>query len=393
VRRKQLSIFKETEMRLHKNFLIAIAVVIAVAVTAAAAFAGTKDDSDGKESGKNERVRAKVHKGTLTIKGTNKGESLALRLRAGEPNILEVTVDGGSRSLSFDRSDFDKIVVDARGGNDTVTIDEVNGAFTDTEATTINGGNGNDRLIGGSFNEHFDGGDGNDFVDGNRGADVALLGAGDDTFQWDPGDGSDVVEGQAGTDTMLFNGANVGEQIDLSANGPRLRLFRDVGNITMDTAGVENVDVRALGGADKLTVNDLGGTEVKHVTADLAAAGGGGDAQPDQVIVNATNRDDAVTVAGSATVTGLAATVTIAGAEATADTLAINALAGNDVVEASALAADAIQLHVDGGDGDDVLTGGAGNDVLAGGSGDDVLIGGPGIDVLDGGPGNNIVIQ
>ena len=35
---------------------------------------------------------------------------------------------------------------------------------------------------------------------------MALLGAGDDTFQWDPGDGSDTVEGQDGTDTMVFNG-------------------------------------------------------------------------------------------------------------------------------------------------------------------------------------------
>ena len=56
---------------------------------------------------------------------------------------------------------------------------------------------------------------------------MAFLGAGDDSFVWDPGDGSDVVEGQAGSDTMVFNGANVSEHIDLSANGPRLRLFRD----------------------------------------------------------------------------------------------------------------------------------------------------------------------
>ena len=47
------------------------------------------------------------------------------------------------------------------------------------------------------------------------------LGAGDDTFVWNPGDGSDTVEGQDGTDTMLFNGANINEKIDLSANGSR----------------------------------------------------------------------------------------------------------------------------------------------------------------------------
>ena len=80
-------------------------------------------------------------------------------------------------------------------------------------------------------------------------------------------------------------------------------------------------------------------------------------------------------------------------AEATNDRLTVNALAGDDVVEASALAADAIQLTADGGDDDDVLIGGAGNDGLNGGAGDDVLLGGPGVDVLDGGLGDNVVIQ
>ena len=79
------------------------------------------------------------------------------------------------------------------------------------------------------------GSDGNDSIDGNGGNDVGNLGAGDDTFVWDPGDGSDTVEGQDGTDTMLFNGANGGEQVDLSANGERLRFFRTQGTITMDT--------------------------------------------------------------------------------------------------------------------------------------------------------------
>ena len=39
-------------------------------------------------------------------------------------------------------------------------------------------------------------------VIGGRGNDVALLGAGNDTFVWNPGDGSDTVEGQAGNDTL-----------------------------------------------------------------------------------------------------------------------------------------------------------------------------------------------
>ena len=65
----------------------------------------------------------------------------------------------------------------------------------------------------------------------------------------------------------------------------------------------------------------------------------------------------------------------------------VNLLGGDDVFDGSALAAGAIGLTVDGGDGDDVIIGSAGDDVLLGGAGDDVLIGGPGIDVLDGGGG------
>jgi Ca2+-binding RTX toxin-like protein len=103
-----------------------------------------------------------------------------------------------------------------------------------------------------------------------------------------------------------------------------------------------------------------------------------------------------VVVAGDASgtsVLGLAAQVNITGAESANDRLTVKALAGDDVVEASGLAAAAIQLTADGGDGDDVLIGSAGADTLTGGAGDDVLIGGLGQDVLDGGPGSNIVIQ
>ena len=73
---------------------------------------------------------------------------------------------------------------------------------------------------------------------------------------------------------MLFNGANVAENIDISANGSRVRLFRDVGNVTMDLNGVEHIELTALGGADTITVNDLTGTDVTQVAIDLGGHGG-----------------------------------------------------------------------------------------------------------------------
>ena len=291
-----------------------------------------------------------------------------------------------------------RIAVDAGRGDDFVRIDEVNGIFTDTIPTTLDGGPGNDSLAGGSGAETLLGGSGDDRIDGNKGNDRAAMGSGDDTFVWDPGDGSDSIEGENGYDTMLFNGAAAAEHVDLSANGNRLRFFRDVANITMDTAGVEEVDFNALGGADVVTVHDLSGTDVKSVKVDESSPAGSGigDNAADQVIVEGTAGNDRIAVAGSngaARVTGLPETVSVSGAEPAQDSLTIDALDGNDGVVAVGLAASAVQLAVDGGNGNDLLIGGRGDDRLSGSAGNDLLIGGPGQDVLDGGAGNNILIQ
>ena len=73
---------------------------------------------------------------------------------------------------------------------------------------------------------------------------------------------------------MLFNGANVAENIDISANGGRVRFFRDVAAVTMDLNDVEQIDFNALGGADNIIVNDLSGTDVTAIDLDLDGPGG-----------------------------------------------------------------------------------------------------------------------
>ncbi|MGZ8632598.1 MAG: calcium-binding protein [Solirubrobacteraceae bacterium] len=289
----------------------------------------------------------------------------------------------------------DALIINALGGDDQVAAATLG---ADAMKLTEDGGAGNDTLAGGRGNDVQVGGDGNDAVDGNQGDDVALMGAGDDRFTWDPGDGSDTIEGQAGSDAMTFNGANLVEVFDVSANGGRVRFFRNVANITMDLNDVEAIDLNALGGADTVTVNDVSGTDLAAVNTDLAGVIGGaaGDGAPDRVVVTGTNGDDVIVANGSGgnvAVNGLSAAMGIAHAEPQQDVLSINAVAGDDVVEASALAADAMKLDADGADGADVLIGGFGPDTLRGGAGDDVLLGGPGLDVLDGGPGDNVVIQ
>src|SRR5262249_44654866 len=119
------------------------------------------------------------------------------------------------------------------------------------------------------------------------------------------------------------------------------------------------------------------------------------DFQADAVIVNGTNGKGPVHVAGEAfgaSVLGLVARANSTLVKPGLERLPASALAGDDVVAALGLSADAIRFAADGGAGDDVLTGGAGTDTLTGGAGADVRTGRLGQSQLDGGPGDNILI-
>jgi hypothetical protein len=242
-------------------------------------------------------------------------------------------------------------IVSGLAGNDLIAAQ--NGIATLT-TLTLDGGDDNDDLRGGDGADTLIGGKGNDHVDGNIGADTAQLGAGDDTFQWDPGDGSDVVEGQSGTDTLAFNGSNAGEQIEVSANGSRGRLTRNIAGITMDFDGIEGVAIRALGSSDAITVVDLDGTAVKTVDVDLSGFDGNGDGAADAVTVNGTDRRDVVDVTRTGSqvlVSGLAAQTRIVGSEPAVDSLRVQTGAGNDDVTVAPDVGDVIVPVVDlGGD-------------------------------------------
>jgi hypothetical protein len=182
------------------------------------------------------------------------------------------------------------------------------------------------------------------------------MGSGNDTFVWNPGDGSDTVEGQGGHDTLDFNGSNAPEKIDVSANGSRVRLFRDVANVTMDLNGIEGLNVAALGSADTITVDDLTGTDVRNASVNLSGtpSSGIGDGAADTVIENGTTGADRVHVTRSGAQvlsTGLVPKLSISGSEPALDTLQVNTLDGTDRVtvdpEVSQLIAPVVDL---GGD-------------------------------------------
>ena len=136
----------------------------------------------------------------------------------------------------------------------------------------------------------------------------------------------------------------------MSANGGRVRFTRNIANIVMDLDDVEGLAVRALGGADTMTVGDLAGTDLQTADVDLSATAGGGDGQADTVIANGGGGADVARVSRSgaqARVTGLAATTRVTGGEAALDALRVQTLAGDDEVTIASNLSDLMALIVD----------------------------------------------
>src|SRR5262249_35166784 len=155
------------------------------------------------------------------------------------------------------------------------------------------------------------------------------------------------------------------------------------------TVAAASADQIGIAGEHNVEVHDLSATDVKQVAIDLTRAGESVE-QPDHVTVDATAGNDALSLSqsGSALIVhGLTAQLSVDhGIDG--DSLAVDAGAGNDLIDASAMpAGGSLKLDLNGGDGNDVVQGGAGNDVLRGGNGNDILRSGGGQDVMIGGAG------
>jgi Ca2+-binding RTX toxin-like protein len=305
--------------------------------------------------------------------------------------------------FSIDVGTSESLVVNMNGGDDSFSA---TGNLAALIQITVDGGAGNDTILGSNGGDFLIGGDGNDFIDGNQGNDTALMGAGDDVFQWDPGDGSDTAEGQDGTDKLMFFGANIAERFDFSANGSRVLFTRDVGNVATDLNGVERTELRTLGGADTITVGDLSGTDLTNIELALRGSAGGTDRAADAITVNGTQGADAIFVGGNVgglQVTGLHTAVTVFDADPTLDSLTVNGQAGDDVINAQSLREDTIEFTMTGGlgidlffgsDGDDLIVGGDGNDTALMGRGDDTFVWNPGddSDIVEGQDGTDTML-
>ena len=316
---------------------------------------------------------------TVTVNGTNAADSIGV---FGAGSSVAVVGQAARVGITGSEGANDALVVNALGSGDGVNAASLPAGVI---RLTMDGGAGNDSLFGSLGDDSFLGGDGDDFIFGGNGNDLARMGADDDVFQWNPGDDNDTVEGEDGSDQMLFFGANISEKIDVAANGGRVRFSRDIANVTMDLGGVEDIEFRALGGADKITVGDLTGTDVTRTDFDLRGPNGGGDAFADSISVTGTQGADVIGVAGSSggvNVSGLKAAVNVFFPVAANDKLVLNALDGPDVVSARGLLANSIQVGIGAGPGAEMIIGSQGNYVIQGGEGDDQALMGAGDDTF-----------
>ena len=268
-------------------------------------------------------------------------------------------------------------------GNDTIT----GSAGHDT----LIGGDGNDSLAGGGGNDTLNGGNGNDTVAGGSGNDFVSLGAGNDLFVWNPGDGDDKVEGADGIDTLRFIGNGADQAINIAYNGGPA--FLSLGGDGVNLNDVERIEFRPLGGEDTISVTNLTGTDVTAVIVDLASTSGGAaaDKKFDEVNVDGTGLDDKIKVASvgaQVVVSGLSAQVSVVHADKT-DILDIFGGAGNDIIDASKLAAGKLALQLFGSLGADTLIGSAGNDYVDGDDGNDLAQLGAGNDFFEWNPGDD----
>ncbi|MDB5321032.1 MAG: Hemolysin-type calcium-binding region [Phycisphaerales bacterium] len=162
-------------------------------------------------------LSATLSAGVLSVTGTAGKDDIHVDASHKD---LKVSVNGVKQS--FKLADVKSLVVNGLAGNDKINLDHV------PLGATINGGDGNDRIIGTDNADTITGGAGNDWIFARGGADVV-----------NGGDGNDVLIGGAGNDTVHGDAGN--DRIDGSTGDDQI--FGDAGNDTLSGGpGKDKVD-------------------------------------------------------------------------------------------------------------------------------------------------------
>jgi len=325
---------------------------------------------------------------TLTTAGTLEDEDLT--------NVTSVErlrlADSAANSITLDAEAQDAGILTVIGGTNDDAID----ASGYTVGIDISGGLGNDTISAGSGNDTISTGDGdnevrfaidnldiNDSVAGGSGTDQITLTTAGTLIDSDLTNVSSVetlklADGAASTVTLSGQAQGAGirtvvagdddDVVDASLYTVGIDISGGLGNDTI-SAGSGNDTISTGDGVnevrfaiDNLDINDsvTGGSEVD--TIKLMTAGSLSDAD----FTNFSGVDRLVLADGSNN-------ITLSGEARHAGIQTVLGGTGNDVVDAN-LYNSALNISIDGGDGNDTLTGGAGVDTLIGGDGNDVFV-------------------
>ncbi len=216
---------------------------------------------------------------------------------------LKVTSDGKAVTLTAEQAK--NAVIRGGTGNDFISVDaSVKGSIS------IEGGDGDDRLVGGEGDDRLNGGVGNDVVVGGQGNDWVWGEGGDDYLEGGVGD--DTVDGGDGRDVMY----GLDGKDSLSGGAGRDYIDAGAGD---DTASGGDGDDQVIGGrGDDTLLGDVGNDAVAGgLGKDTVKGGDGKDklyVQSDDDVSEATADDtktivdmtDSDKVGSSVTITGSA---------------------------------------------------------------------------------------
>jgi Ca2+-binding RTX toxin-like protein len=199
----------------------------------------------------------------LSYHAAIEGESYVLVIRGAGSTLTDPT-DSGSGTGVGSIGAYRVIICNTFGGP--------------IEAKIIHGTDAAENLTGTS---------GNDVIVGNGGNDPVSGGDGDDLFVWNAGDGADGVDGGPGSDVQEVNASDSAETFVLAPIFSATSIFL-IGDDAL-LLDVEGLDLRALGGNDSFTIDDLSGNFLQGPIRFWGGAGNdtvNGSAAINQLVLN-----------------------------------------------------------------------------------------------------------
>jgi Ca2+-binding RTX toxin-like protein len=375
--------------------------------------------------------------GVLSVVGSSSNNTIAISIASGKIRVAE----SGLANKDYSLSSIKKIVVDAKDGNDKVTVSDAVNKNCELRGgkgnDSLRGGGGTDALLGQDGNDLLDGGLGNDYLDGGNGNDTAdyttrsspvtasiaydpgtmatSAGSGGASGEKDNYSSIDTLNGGKGADKLSFQ-ESVGSDLKAFARTFAINGLGGNDSVSVLMYNSDNVTLIARGGdgSDKFTYTtystndgycrlfgDGGDDNFRNAESESFAIIDGGAGFDTETYRRIYEESLYATPPGiERSYVSMKSPSLIKGNDLNNkiylsleyDSCEIQLGKGNDYLEFDVGFFDAgggTTVTINGGSGNDTLVGSDANEWITGGEGNDVLYGSAGNDLLDGGTGND----